>query len=144
MAVERNKPKPAHPAHDEKTFDVGQNHGSGLEQSSSEPKQGTDERQEDRADRIQQDPCTDINPTGWPGVKPQGHQASLASPRSEDTGSVNQGMPDKKAAKLVSSEPPAATYADVEGLDANSRLDEQHHNGKEARDVPSTDTESGG
>lgn len=45
MSIDHNGPDAAYPGPDEETFDTGQD--SGLEQASSEPKQGTGERPED-------------------------------------------------------------------------------------------------
>jgi hypothetical protein len=137
MEIERNRQNTAHPGRDEKASNGGQNHGSGPEQTSSQPKQGNAER-EDWTDRIPQDPCTDINPTGWPGVQPPDNKESTASP---DTASVHQDLPYVKAPDSASSEQLASgTNAH---LDANPHLNDQHDKGKEGHDVPSSDPESG-
>ncbi|GFM49102.1 hypothetical protein PSCICE_03690 [Pseudomonas cichorii] len=47
MGIEDNGPESAYPGPAEKTTDTGEDHGSGLEQARSEPKQGSDERSED-------------------------------------------------------------------------------------------------
>lgn len=47
MAIENNGPEAAYPGPAESAPDTGEGHDSGLEQASSEPKQGTDERPED-------------------------------------------------------------------------------------------------
>ncbi|SEI47202.1 hypothetical protein [Pseudomonas sp. NFR16] len=44
MAIENNGPEAAYPGPDEKSPDTGEDHDSGLERTSSEPKQGTVER----------------------------------------------------------------------------------------------------
>lgn len=44
MSIENNGPQSAYPGPAEKTPDTGEGHGSGLEQTSSEPHQGVDER----------------------------------------------------------------------------------------------------
>ncbi|WP_240350343.1 hypothetical protein [Pseudomonas viridiflava] len=47
MAIENNGPGAAYPGPDEKGVDTGADHDSGLDQTSSEPKQGTGEKPED-------------------------------------------------------------------------------------------------
>ncbi|MBX8528589.1 hypothetical protein K5D32_02895 [Pseudomonas cichorii] len=46
MEIENNGPESAYPGPSDKTTDTGEGHGSGLDQVSSEPKQG-DDRPED-------------------------------------------------------------------------------------------------
>lgn len=47
MSIEHNGPQSAYPRLDGKSPDTGEDHGSGLEQTSSEPKQGDGERPAD-------------------------------------------------------------------------------------------------
>ncbi|MBX8603482.1 hypothetical protein K5D40_14755 [Pseudomonas cichorii] len=47
MGIENNGPESAYPGPSEKLTDTGEGHGSGLDQASSEPKQGSDDRPED-------------------------------------------------------------------------------------------------
>lgn len=47
MAIENNGPESAYPGPDEKGIDTGADHDSGLDHTSSEPKQGTGEKPED-------------------------------------------------------------------------------------------------
>ncbi|MCV4343213.1 hypothetical protein [Pseudomonas capsici] len=47
MGIENNGPESAYPGPAEKTTDTGEDHGSGLEHTQSEPKQGSDDRPED-------------------------------------------------------------------------------------------------
>jgi len=47
MSVDNNGPDAAYPGPDEKAPDTGEGHDSGLEKTTSEPKQGSQERPED-------------------------------------------------------------------------------------------------
>ncbi|MBX8488333.1 hypothetical protein K5D44_03580 [Pseudomonas cichorii] len=47
MGIENNGPESAYPGPSEKSTDTDEGHSSGLEQTQSEPKQGSDDRPED-------------------------------------------------------------------------------------------------
>ncbi|WP_232924600.1 hypothetical protein, partial [Pseudomonas cichorii] len=47
LRIENNGPESAYPGPAEKTTDTGEDHGSGLDQAPSEPKQGSVDRPED-------------------------------------------------------------------------------------------------